>query len=33
MALREILSSYWSCFQALLFPQLEELSMRFQALH
>ena len=24
MALREILSSYWSCFQALLFPQLEE---------
>ncbi len=23
MALREILSSYWSCFQALLFPQLE----------
>ena len=24
MALREILSSYGSCFQALLFPQLEE---------
>ena len=24
MALRDILSSYWSCFQALLFPQLEE---------
>lgn len=24
MALREIVSSYWSCFQALLFPQLEE---------
>ena len=24
MALREILSSYWSCFQALLLPQLEE---------